>query len=190
MLDVAEMLKDIWENVTEETIARYWIKSDSLPKSGNANLITMLGKVSMKKSCVLEAELNTLIDIFKKLQVSMHRYSSYDGETGEIKSTHVRFWFLIENDDEVREAVARDALEKRQEYMVLARNESGDDGDQSCDEEDNLYSVPSPIFLSSIYEDIETISKVAGVADVILHLRKAKRALQQAHDPEKSNKVR
>lgn len=125
-----------------------------------------------------------------KLHVSKHRASSDDGDTGEIKNTHVRRWDILADDGEVREAAARDGLEEIEEDMASAGNVSGDDGEQSSDEGGKLYSVPSPVILSSPFADIETIGRIAGVADASMHLRKAKRALLHAHDAEKRTKVR
>lgn len=67
MLDVAEMLNNVWESVTEVTIAQCWIKSDTWPKGVNIDLINKRGMVSMKNKCGSESELNTRIHIFYEI---------------------------------------------------------------------------------------------------------------------------
>lgn len=151
-------------------MTRFWIKSNILPKGVKFDFSKKHRNVPMKKNCGLEAELNAIIDVFRKLQESMHCDGSDDGATREIKNTHFRRWALREDDDNLREAVARDALEEI--------------------EEDKLYSVPSPVILSSLSEYIETISRMAGVAEASLYLGKGKRESLQAHVAQERTKVR
>ena len=67
MLDVAEMLEDVWESVTERTTARCWIKSYILAKCVNGDLINKHGKVSDKKKSGLEIEMDKVMNVFEKL---------------------------------------------------------------------------------------------------------------------------
>ena len=116
MLDVAEMLENVWGSIEETTIARCWIKSDILPKSVNADLLKKHGKLSMKKNSDPENDLKNLIDLFKNL-----RLQRQNGELREnvidrniLDATVVRL-ALPEDDDQIREAMARYFIEELEE---------------------------------------------------------------------------
>ena len=195
MLDVAEMLENVWESVTERTIARCWIKSDILPKCVNGDLINKHGKVSGKKNSGLEIEMDKLMDVFKKLQVSMNDVIMNDVSTngvvaGDITPTELRRWALLEDDDEIRETMARDVIEEVKQSLASGGNQSEEDGEKRFAGQENAVSIPSPILISSLSEHAEAVSRVAGVGDASMHLRKGKRALLHAYDSQKRTKVR
>lgn len=50
MLDVAELREEIWNNLTEVSIARCWTKSDILPKTVSGDLVKNVGNYQLKKS--------------------------------------------------------------------------------------------------------------------------------------------
>ena len=49
MLGACDLILDAWEDVSERTLARCWIRADILPRGGNSKLISIHGKVKREK---------------------------------------------------------------------------------------------------------------------------------------------
>ena len=49
MLDVCDLILEAWEDISDRSLARCWIKAGILPRGANSKLIGIRGKVKGKK---------------------------------------------------------------------------------------------------------------------------------------------
>ena len=109
---------------------------------------------------------------------------------GDITPTELRRWALLEDDDEIGEAMARDFMEEVEQSLASGGNQREEDGEKRFVGQENSVPVPSTIFILSLFEHVEAVSRLASVGDASMHLRKAKRASLHAYDSQKRTKVR
>ena len=70
MLDVTELLKDAWDDVTVRTVARCWRKANILPRGLQADLVNEHGNNTLHGRRALDEDLRNLCTVISDLKVS------------------------------------------------------------------------------------------------------------------------
>eukprot|EP00171_Calliarthron_tuberculosum_P003380 IDg3380t1 len=109
MLDVCDLIFEAWEDVSERTLARCWLKADILPRSTSNKLIGIHGKVKREKKFIEEVDILSIAEIFSKIQLS----STEDEASGAgvLTSVDLRRWVTIEDEKDVREALVNESFD-------------------------------------------------------------------------------
>ena len=91
-------------------------------------------------------------------------------------------WVLLEDNDQIREAMARDFIEELKELNVSDSSNIEENEVENVVEEKEFIIVPSSGIIAYLFNEVESVSRKAGVSESSMHLRKAKRAVIEAHD--------
>ena len=102
--------------------------------------------------------------------VIMNDVSTNGVVAGDITPTELRRWALLEDDEEIREAMVREVMEEVEQSFASAGNQSEEDGEKRFVGQENAVLVPSTILISSLFEHVEAVCRVAGVGDASMHL--------------------
>lgn len=172
MLDVAEMVSKSWKEVSEECVARCWIKSKALPCAVEAELGAQFGRVSV----VNESEdTKEIVDCMSRLSITLDRRDPFFEQIREVPTTvEVTRWFQIESDVEVSAAMTEDTLSDVERSSAVETTEESNFSSDS--EEEELASVPIPS-VQDILQNFQTLESIAVGNDIdgaIIHLRRAR----------------
>lgn len=109
MLDVANLAKQAWDGITQETIARCWVKANCLPVSTNASITAVHGKV---RRIIDDEPSEDLVEAFRNLRFSIEDSNPTIRAMPElVQNEGIERWLNIEENDEVSDAIISDITE-------------------------------------------------------------------------------
>ena len=117
ILDACEMIHEAWNEVSETTVARCWMKADILPRGIQAALSAIHGKVTGTRDPKKEFDILEISVDLSKLQLQASCDMARD--LAEVCDEDIRKWIVIEDDYEVREALINDCLEAAEQTVTV-----------------------------------------------------------------------
>lgn len=186
MLDVANLIKTSWNQVSDMAIARSWIKAKFLPAAMEADLSASYGRmIDTSHSMDMRAVTVLLGSLFSSLD---QRDPLYDQTLESLTEQDVNKWFSIEEDEDVRRAIVEDSLCSMD--VGPAEDVPGQDmtaGEDSEEEEtNNPARLPTMAQLMEQFRDLEDMAYNSNISDAISYLRVARRAFMDAKRKESS----
>ena len=172
MLDVADLVKQPWEGVSEKTIAQCWIKADILPRAVQGELPGVFGKVRGLKRLddEYEDQLGEVVDGLRSLKLCMARVSDLSNRMDDYSLVVVEDWICVESCENVRNALVE---ESDADANVMPRRES-----------------LSTAEISYAFREVENYVADVGHTVACDAIRRAKRALLDSFHTQNKNKAR
>ena len=140
MLDVADLVKQAWEGVSEKTIARCWVKADILPRAVQGELQSVFGKVRGLKRLddEYEAQLGEIVDGLRSLKLGVARGSDLSNRIDDCSLVVVEDWICVESCENVRNALVEEVFEEIESAFVSEEGGSLDMGEEQSDADANV----------------------------------------------------
>lgn len=187
MLNVAQLVKQAWDEIPERTIARCWVKADILPHAVESTLEAQYGR--MPKGEIQDVEHRTqmaaLRDVFRELKTSAHPSCDISEKLMYIDASDLQHWVSTEDAVDVKNAMANDAFtEFEQNFKNAAEAEAP--SKEVVEEETVTKKITSLAEIAAAFKEAEAYAEKAGVPAASDALRRAKRALSDVF--EKQNK--
>ncbi|PXF40328.1 hypothetical protein BWQ96_09984 [Gracilariopsis chorda] len=182
MLDVCDLFFEAWEDITETTLARCWIKADILPRGANNKLIRIHGKVKKEKSVIEEEDISCLARLFARIQVDSSDFVTPSGDS-RINVADIRRWVTIEEEDDVREAMVNESFGQIEEALLGVagtENEALNEADPVEEARQRTMLLPPLRDVAKLFEGVEDLAEKTGVLGASEGLRRAKRAFFEA----------
>lgn len=198
VLDVAELLCEIWQETSAQSIARSWVKTNILPDICNSSLIAKHGRSRafdsgelLMESCnVQEKEriqrVNTTIRLHRgsNRQDSSNASSSLASVLGGLSDAKLETWLCLEERNEIRNALrceAESTVLALGYATSLARNGAVTQETNGTEEGDGVSGqsqfLPSLAAIAELFVPLEELASVSETGDAAQHLRQAKRTL-------------
>ena len=194
--DVCEMVHISWEAISEETIARCWLKCGILPSGHEAALTTDYGKVTGTRILRNDLDFEMLVTMFKDLKVYFPTNDPLNEELGDVTDMDIISWANIEETESVRESVVSDLMDDIEmdlpTLMSLAdiSEHENASADGTKEIESNEYVIPRFEEVIACFTGVEELANKSGIEDAVRHLHRAKRALLTAYAEQSRSKRR
>ena len=189
MLDVTELLKDAWDDVTLRTVARCWGKANILPRGLQADLDNEHGKNTLHGRRALDEDVRKLCTVILELKVSAPHQSDIAQQllsVGVQDMELVANWVAVEEDSEVLQVMADDCMED----VGAEGGCTGEEKDSSNGEESGEGSesggggatVTSMGDVVRAFAQAQRYCEEVRVTEASYHLRLAERALSRVYN--------
>lgn len=206
-LDAAEILYDIWQGTSTQSIARSWVKSKILPDAYNATMIARHGNsqafgradVLLETCTVKEREIvdrmNTLIRSrsLRAREGSSEALVAIVNVLNSMNEGDLETWLSLEEKPEIRSALLRETqdllLASATQNNILPGRANGQLGDQEQHAVTQLQSLPNLAAIAHLFVPLEELVSVCDSGDAALHIRQAKRILFKAKIHEEAKAV-
>ena len=114
MIDVTEILKDAWDDVTGRTVVRCWVQANILPRCLQADLVNEHGKNTLHGRRALDEDVRKLCAVLSDLKVPVPHQSDIAQQLFYIDVQDMELvanWVAVEEDSEVLQAMVDDCME-------------------------------------------------------------------------------
>ena len=186
ILDVATPAKEAWENVSQMTLARCWMKASILPAGHSAGINASEGRMqNASKTSDVQEVMNMLrnLPITEDVQQEFSDTTLLNANAGDISD-----WFHIEESAEVREAMVEDAVMRIDELAITDRKEEpeeGGDEDGNAPDVAVVREVPSTSEIYALFQPLQNLAYDCNIPEAGAGLRRALNgflsAIQQAN---------
>lgn len=185
LLDVASWVRAGWDEVTTQEIAICWVKSKVLPAIMEEELNAMYGHMQSTSTTV---DVKIMKEWLAKCYITLDRRDPfYDQLLKNLSEQDLNKWLSIEEDDDVRCAMAEDALSSPEVEHTDDGHQDEKAGDGSEDEQcKNPVPLPPMDQVLNRFRDLEDMAYNCKVSDCILYLRRARRVFIDAKKKEGS----
>ena len=185
MLDVARLSDLSWSQVTEETIARCWVKAKVLPEGAQAELQNKSGK---RKAVEKSEEVDKIVAAFKNISLEGRSVMLRDSDMETTPTREqISTWIEIEEEPDVQEALVDDALDEEKEEesavpgvyatdsgsaQILSEAPEADEADS-----DAVHPIPSSASLIDTFSEVEELCYKTNTPRAAEFVRKARHVL-------------
>ena len=176
------MIHEAWNEVSETTVARCWMKADILLRGIQAAFSANNGKVTGTRDPKKEFDILEISVNFSKLQLQASGDTAKD--LREVCDEDIRNWIVIEDDYEVREALVNDCLEAAEKTATVVTGPQGVPELFEAQEDEisvECEAVPPLPQVAKLFQEAENLALRTGVAKASEGLRRAKRAFYEAY---------
>lgn len=197
-LDAAEILFDIWEGTSIQSISRSWVKSKILPDAYNEEMIARHGisRAFGRADVLLETCTTKEKEIVSRMNslIRSRSLSAREGSSealmaivsvlGGMNERDLEAWLGVEERPEIQSALLRESQEllmpSAHEDSGLPSQANGDLSDQDYHAIPQLQSIPNLAAIAQLFVPLEELVSVCDSGDAAQHLRQAKRSLFRA----------
>ena len=184
-----------WESVSEETIARCWLKCDILQPGHEATLLSCHGKVIGTRKLRNDSDYEILLTLFNELKINLPPSDPLSEGIEDVADGDVFKWANIEETSDVRESLFNDLMEDIETNMV-SLNALADDSEFDSESvvgtkgmEADEVVVPSFEEMIDCFEGVEEIANKSGIEEAVRHFYREKRALWTAQIAQSRSKT-
>ena len=189
MLDITELLKDAWDDVTVRTVARCWGKDKTLPRGLQADLVNEHGKNTLHGRRALDEDVRKLCTVLSELKVSAPDQSdiaqqmlSIDVQDMEL----VAIWAAVKEDSEVPPAMVDDCMEDGgAEESCTGEEKDSSNGEESGERSESGGGGATVTSMGDVvraFAQAERYCEAVLVTGASYHLRLASRALSRVNN--------
>eukprot|EP00171_Calliarthron_tuberculosum_P005173 IDg5173t1 len=189
ILDVANLAKHSWDGVSQNTIARCWVKANCLPVPMSAHINASFGKSGDVTS---ESCYGDLVSAFRDLKLSVEDSDPLVREVPDVVTEDdIGRWLTIEDDEEVQAAIVSDITDDISRLSCVP-NETVPDVTESATETEEICltistKLPSLQDLYTKFRPVEKIAFEMNAPDASMHI---KRGLQLLCDQIRKDNAR
>lgn len=192
LLDVAEIVEEVWDSISKRMIARCWLKADILPLPMVDALTGEHGKTRKLNAFPKDVNVSKICAMVSKLSLNDSVTGVVSGDE-QITEKDVRLWLNVEESPAVAESVVKDLMDDLElnwyEGSVHSTYNEDEVEDGVCDYNECMI-MPAPAVIAEKFKDLEKLAFGMGLEDGISHLRKAKKAFQLAYSEQQSGVIR
>ena len=188
LLDTTEMVKQEWEDVSERTLVRCWLKAVILLREMHFPLEQINGKVKGKMDDENKQELQKVTQMIKRMK--MNEYceltASVMHSSDEVLEFSLNEWIEIEESTIIQEAICNDAfdeLESDLRYNSVGSSDIADDQPSAVEGAERRIKSLSEI--ADAFKSVEAFTSDVNVHSASDAIRRAKRDLTRSYQGQK-----